>query len=109
MWLAIEAQLSVMCASAPALKIYFKNNLGETSTYNSRWRLPFNKKTSTEDSVEAGRSLEKGTMTANRKKGLWDVTIDEENEEFGSTAKAITIVSSDYDLENKENKTSHGW
>jgi hypothetical protein len=91
MWLALEAELAVICASAPALKIYFKDNLsGTTAAYPGR--STYVKKGSNGTGADA---LEGGTVVA-KKQGLWDVSVDDEHEheEFSAGEKAGTFLHS---------------
>jgi hypothetical protein len=80
LWLGVEAELAVICASAPALKIYFKDSLGGSSaTYTLR---PSYVRKPSDDTDALGESLEKGIVTKTGKQGLWDVSVDDEHGDF---------------------------
>ena len=78
MWLAIETHVAVICASAPALKIFFKNNMeGSSRGYGLRY-TSYNKSgmsnsTDTEASEElqdnkGHRKVEQCMSSSERKK-----------------------------------------
>jgi hypothetical protein len=91
MWLAIEAHVAVICASAPALKIFFKHTLN-SSTF--RGQSAYTRKR-LNDSDNSGPSLEKGYMRPVRKMDQWDVSMDDEHEltNYGN-GKVETIITS---------------
>jgi hypothetical protein len=94
MWLTIEAHVAVMCASAPALKIFFKHSIagswGSSARYllrrSSYIRQPKNSSQGSDESNESGISAlatEKGVRFKQPpnhigKLGTWDVTYDDE-------------------------------
>jgi hypothetical protein len=96
MWLAIEAELAVICASAPALKIYFKKSLGGNSyTYPAGQSTSFKKGSG--GTAGGMQSLGRGTVVGTGKQGLWDVSVDDEehgHEEFSAGEKAGTFLHS---------------
>ncbi|KAF2419050.1 hypothetical protein EJ08DRAFT_44817 [Tothia fuscella] len=95
MWLSIEANVAVMCASAPALKVFFKHSLaGPTTRYvNYLRRTPYARQgkemsggsDETEDSIQALPTIKSSRfgrkkLPVNRigKLGTWDVSYDDE-------------------------------
>jgi len=53
LWLSIEANLAIICASAPALKIFFKHTLAD---YSTGFRRTTGKTSDSERSAESGQA-----------------------------------------------------
>jgi hypothetical protein len=71
MWCAIEAHVAVICASAPALKVFFKETLGSTLVY---------RRGSETYQENSGPSLEQGDGSIVTKKDMWQITADVDHE-----------------------------
>src|ERR1700753_3757074 len=98
-WFALEAHLAVICASAPALKIFFKQTLKVGSCAGS---FSFRKTHSTEpiSNSVGSTTMDRFKKTRTQKMGLNDITIDTEDETFELSAtetreKPFTIFSSE--------------
>jgi hypothetical protein len=62
MWFTIEAHVAVICASAPALKVFFRETLGKSLRHKrSGESVPEN----------SAPSLEEGSQGTIKKKDLW--------------------------------------
>jgi hypothetical protein len=108
-WFALEAHLAVICASAPALKIFFKQTLKVGSFASS---FSFRKTHSTEPISNSAGSTTMGrfSKTRTQKMGLNDITIDTEDETFELSAietreKPFTIFSSEERLSDAYDNT----
>jgi hypothetical protein len=96
-WFAIEAHVAVMCASAPALKIFFKHALqvasftgsGRRSTHNQNGNGNGNSAPTGSHPSEKSRDKSFGKM------GVWDVTVDSEYDEHFKPDQTSTTVSSE--------------
>jgi hypothetical protein len=86
MWLAIEAEVAVICASAPALKLFFKNNMEDSSRGYGQRPSGYNNK-GTNNSYDTAYSMERGGGKDFGKSDQWDMT---------SRGKVNTVVSSNY-------------
>jgi hypothetical protein len=77
-WLSIEANVAVMCASAPALKVYFKTFLASTSAsrYLHRKQRPLNEVDLPSASTQSG-GIEKRDQPLSEKEA-WLLTSDTE-------------------------------
>jgi hypothetical protein len=90
-WFAIEAHLAVICASAPALKIFFKHTLKVSSLVNTLRRKTFATGSNTQESGSSAmdRYKEKRNMQLN------SITVDTEiSTSYGGKDKPFTIFSS---------------
>jgi hypothetical protein len=93
-WFAIESHLAVICASAPALKIFFKHTLKVSSLLNTLRRKTYGTAGNTLDSKETESSAlnkykEKRNMQLNT------ITVDTEiSTSYGGKDKPFTIFSS---------------
>jgi hypothetical protein len=93
-WFAIESHLAVICASAPALKIFFKHTLKVSSLINTFKRKAYATNGNTLDSRDTGstaldRYKEKRNMQLN------NITVDTEiSTSYGGKDKPFTIFSS---------------
>jgi hypothetical protein len=79
MWLAVEAEIAVVCASAPALKVFFKHTF-EVSGIGSAIRragYKLDRSSSTEDTGASGPSVDSGYKSQS-KKSEWDASFDSE-------------------------------
>ena len=85
-WFALEAHLAVICASAPALKLFFKQTLKVSSFGNSG-----NKAYSSEPTSNSAGSntMDKFKKTKPRKLGLNDITMDTDDGTFELSTAAI--------------------
>src|ERR1700712_642600 len=73
MWLAIEAEVAVMCASAPALKLFFKNSMEDSSRGYGQRPSGYNGK-GTDNSQDTGYSMESGGGKGFGKRDQWDMS-----------------------------------
>jgi hypothetical protein len=104
-WFAVESHLAIICASAPALKIFFKHALASSTFVNS-----FRSKDTDPNSNNSGQSKDTGTTvgkfqkTRPRKMGLHDLTIDSQDSTIltqrpmDTRDKAFTMFSSEEQL-----------
>jgi hypothetical protein len=106
-WFAIEAHLAVICASAPALKIFFKHTLNVSSLVNTLRRKTYATPSNTLDSRETGstalnRYKEKRNMQLNH------ITVDTEiSTSYGGKDKPFTIFSSQERLSEGYQESHH--
>jgi len=85
LWVTVEAQVAVICASAPALKVFFKHALSGSKTGSQRYgsrRSSYVRHGKDNDSGNSGPSaMEKGAHEYRGhigKLGTWDVSVDSE-------------------------------
>jgi hypothetical protein len=84
-WLTVEAHVAVMCASAPALRIYFTHS--EKQARAAAYEEPKG------ESFDTGKSLESGQRSnTTKKRSQWDVTVDEgeEDDAYDTTLPPLT-------------------
>jgi hypothetical protein len=98
MWLAIEAEIAIVCASAPSLRIFFSKILDGLSTKRSATN-------SDSDRSPSSGSLRKPERKASTQKlGLWDVSLDtERSADYGDEHEFVT-----YDYSRKMGHTATG-
>jgi hypothetical protein len=94
MWLTIEAHVAVMCASAPALKIFFKHTILGSQTDSGIRRSAYLKQARGQD-ISNPSSLEKASLSTRNigKTSTWEVYSEhdgDEHELFGYQGKVQT-------------------
>jgi hypothetical protein len=91
---AIECHLAVICASGPALKIFFKHTLKISSLASSFRRKAYDSNGNTLDSRDTGNSASK-RYRDKRNMQLNTITVDTEiSASYGGKDKPVTIFSS---------------
>jgi hypothetical protein len=101
-WFAVETHLAVICASAPALKIFFKHTLqvsSFTSSFSFRHKSYSNNPIS-KNTNSVGSASDKIKKMPTRKLALNDMTVDTDDEtlelpRMGPREKPFTIFSSE--------------
>jgi hypothetical protein len=98
MWLAIEAEIAIVCASAPSLRVFFKKLLDEITTKRSA-------SSSGEDNFPSTGSYPKPERKSSTQKlGMWDVSLDSERgADYGDEHEFVT-----YDYSRKEGPAATG-
>jgi len=76
MWLVIEADVAVICASAPALKIFFKHTVLGSRTNKSLRRPSYVKPGELSSGDSDPSSVEKGVGKRIGKTDTWDISFD---------------------------------
>jgi hypothetical protein len=83
MWFAVEAHGAVICASAPALKIFFKQYLNVTS-FSGSFKKSYPIDSTSNASNSTGTRLDKFRKPKTRKMGLHDIVIDSQTDTFAT-------------------------
>jgi hypothetical protein len=85
LWLALEAEIAIVCASAPSLRIFFKKVLDGISTKRSASNSASDKPQSSSDFRRPERKA------STQKLGLWDVSLDTERSvDYGDEHEMVT-------------------
>jgi hypothetical protein len=93
-WFALESHLAVICASAPALKIFFKHTLKVSSIINTLRNKAYGTAGNTLDSKET-KSSALDRYKEKRNMQLNSITVDTEiSTSYGGKDKPFTIFSS---------------
>jgi hypothetical protein len=105
-WTAVEAHVAIMCASAPALKVFFKQYLNVTalsSSLQNSWRQrEYHRRGYTEDKSYTGF----GTNSSATKSGKSDTKSTETDVELGGIKRGIEVTQEvDIDTESRPETT----
>jgi hypothetical protein len=109
-WFAIESHLAVICASAPALKIFFKHTLKVSSLLNTFRRKTYASNSNTLDTNNSKTSKSSAMDRYKQKRNMQlnTITVDTEiSTSYGGKDKPFTIFSSQERLSEGYQESAH--
>jgi hypothetical protein len=87
LWLIVEANLAVICASAPALKVFFKHTVDSPSSSYCMQHTPYGKQSKLSSKNSESSTIEEGGGERSEKI-TWNVSVDVETD-FGSVTSTL--------------------